>query len=102
MQNSSKERRKPFTAFLLLGLLVLASCTWLHSRDTSTDSIEVPRTASTTDTKREACVRACNNERDICNAGPESRNQVFDAPQTVVGAAAGCDQSLRECLKSCK
>jgi hypothetical protein len=102
MQSSSKARRNLSTALLLLGLLVLANCSYLRGRDTSADNIVIPHSDATTDTKREACVRACSHDHDICNDGPESRNDTFDAPQQFVGAAAGCDQSLRECLKTCK
>ena len=102
MPYQTKMRRKSFTAFLLLGMLLLTNCTWLHSRDTSSDNVAIPRTAATTDTKREACARACSGEHDICNAGPASRNEAFDAPQQFVGASAACDQSLRDCLKTCK
>ena len=102
MLKASKERRIFFTAFLLCSMLVLASCSYLQSRNTSSDSVAIPRTAPTTDTKREACARACSHEHDICNDGPASRNQTFDAPQQFVGAGAACDQSLRDCLKYCK
>ncbi len=103
MQGQANERSNSLSVLcLMLSACLLSSCSYLRSPDTSPDSIPVPRTSATTDTKREACVRACSNERDICDAGPESRNQVFDAPQTVVGAAAGCDQSLRDCLRYCK
>ncbi len=103
MRVQAKERKAVLTALcLMLGLYALSGCSYLRSPDRSADSIEVPHTSSTTDTKREACVRACNQERDICNAGPESRNQVFDAPQAVVGAGAGCDQAMRNCLRYCK
>lgn len=103
MQSQANERKNILSVLcLMLSVCLLSGCSYLRSPDTSTDSIEVPHTSATTDTKREACVRACNSERDICDAGPESRNQVFDAPQTVVGAAAGCDKSLRDCLRYCK
>lgn len=102
MQNASKARRNFFTALLVLCMMVFSGCSYLRSRDTSTDTVVIPHTDAKTDTKREACVRSCSHEHDVCNDGPSSRNETFDAPQQFVGASAGCDQSLRDCLKYCK
>lgn len=102
MLNPSKARRASFAALLLLGMVVLGGCSLLHRHDTSSDNVVIPRTAATTDTKREACVRACSKDHDLCNDGPSSRNETFDAPQQIVGASAACDQSLRDCLKYCR
>ncbi len=102
MIDPSKKRKIFFTAFLVSGLLALSGCALLRSRDTSADRVVVPHTDSATDTRHESCLRACGHDHERCNDGPASRNETFDAPQQFVGASAGCDQSLRECLKACK
>jgi hypothetical protein len=103
MNTRVKGRDKCITVLLtLLCLIVLPNCSYLRNRDTTTDNALLPQSSPLTDTKREACVRACSHEHDTCNDGPSSRNDAFDAPKQFVGASAACDQSLRSCLKYCR
>jgi uncharacterized protein YceK len=102
MRMITVERRNILTVLCVVLAVMVSGCSVLRSRDTSSDTVTIPRTSSATDTKHEACVRACSRDHDTCNDGPASRNETFDAPQTIVGAGAACDQSLRDCLKYCK
>lgn len=58
--------------------------------------------AQETDTKREACIRACNSEHALCGESEATRFDGADMPSGIIGAAAACDQSLRSCLKTCR
>src|SRR5689334_21795417 len=53
-----------------------------------------------TDTRRESCIRACNNDQANCRDTATARLNAFDAPDNVVGAGANCDRELQECLKN--
>ncbi|NDE89609.1 MAG: hypothetical protein EB059_00500 [Alphaproteobacteria bacterium] len=106
MRYASKTRGMILAALLVLSsVAMLSGCSYLRGRDRAVDTIPIPRTSASTDTKREACVRACNNDHDLCMAGPPSRNTntaLFDAPAQIIGASAGCDQAMRDCMKMCK
>ena len=101
MLNALKERGKYFTALFLCALM-LSNCSIWRARDMSADHVVIPKTSSSTDTMREACVRACDRDHDTCNAGPSARDEAFDAPKQILGASAACDQAFRDCLRYCK
>lgn len=81
---------------LILALLAILAISAPHALRAETD------TSSENDTKREACIRACNSEHALCGESEATRFDGADMPSGMIGAAAACDQSLRQCLKSCK
>lgn len=90
------------TIFLTIILLTCDGCSLLRNRDVASDSVALPSQSASTDTLREACIRSCNHDHEMCSAGPSSRNDTFDAPKQVLGASAACDQDLRSCLRNCR
>jgi hypothetical protein len=94
---------KLFTCILSCVLMVVFSgCSMLRRHDAAIDKTPIPHSSSKTDTLREACIRVCDHDHDMCNAGPASRSQIFDAPQQMLGSGAACDQSMRDCIKNCR
>lgn len=81
----------------LIPLVFMLACTasLLWAADAKVD------TTAASDTKREACIRACNYQRTICGEASATRFETYGESNAVIGAAATCDYDLRRCLKDC-
>lgn len=95
-QTSENKMAAPFSfsRLLLTAILSLAAVlgSVLYGRLTA---------AEDTDTRREACIHACERDHTNCRDTTGARLDTFDAPSNIVGTGATCDKELQECLRRC-
>jgi hypothetical protein len=93
---AEKKEAAPFSlsrlllTFILSLAAILGSTLYAHLK-----------AAEDTDTRREACIHACERDYTNCRDTTGARLDTFDAPSNIIGTGAACDRELKECLRRC-
>lgn len=89
--------------FFLFLTLSLGACATFWRAPPAVDPLpQVSSGNAAMDTAREACIRTCKRQNDICREGASPRFENYgDAPQGL-GAGTPCDASLSRCLSGCR